>query len=114
MSAEWKPGWIASLAQITPPTGISPWPGGQASGMTAPATTVGKAHQAKDHLFESLDVCSLIWRLRADVEATFHVAVNFHVTEGGTHWRSRRSSEARVLLLLLRCCDMPLQTISPR
>ena len=43
MSAECMPGWIASLAAMTPPTGIVPGaePAGQASGMTAPATMVG-------------------------------------------------------------------------
>ena len=43
MSAECMPGWIASLAAMTPPTGIVPVavPAGQASGMTAPATMVG-------------------------------------------------------------------------
>ena len=43
MSAECMPGWIASLAATTPPTGIVPGaaPDGQASGITAPATKVG-------------------------------------------------------------------------
>ena len=43
MSAECMPGWIASLAATTPPTGIVPGaePDGQASGMTVPATSVG-------------------------------------------------------------------------
>ena len=43
MSAECMPGWMASLAATTPPTGIVPGalPAGQASGITAPATRVG-------------------------------------------------------------------------
>ena len=43
MSAEWKPGWIASSVATIPPTGIVPkaMPAGQASGMIAPLTTVG-------------------------------------------------------------------------
>ena len=43
MSAECMPGWIASLAATTPPTGMVPGaaPDGQASGITVPATSVG-------------------------------------------------------------------------
>ena len=59
MSAECMPGWIASLVAATPPTGIAPsrWSEGQASGMTAPATTVGTR------------ISSSIWRDTASILA---------------------------------------------
>jgi len=48
MSAEWKPGWMASLVATAPPTGMVPGcpPLGQASGITAAPTIVGTRSSA--------------------------------------------------------------------
>ena len=70
MSAECMPGWIASLAAMTPPTGIVPGaaPAGQASGMTAPATMVGTRISSAMCRSTDGDVLRLIGILGADVE----------------------------------------------